>query len=178
MCSCCDFFHHQCSCYSAMYLFWCQTKLTHSFIWNGFLFLSLYTTCAIGVAVEELKQWKGRTRLKESIPIQVEKMITEHDLMDDYTRMVDEVVEAGGGSWLKGGWDLEKLKALVDKYRPIFANRGIVLHISHKEEYISHGQYGGHTEYYRWVEFVDPTKQPNYVPQRSADTKDEACSVM
>jgi len=131
-----------------------------------------------GVAVEELKQWKGRTRLKETIPIQVEKMITDHDLMDDYTRMVDEVVEAGGGSWLKGGWDLEKLKALVDKYRPIFANRGIVLHISHKEEYISHGQYGGHTEYYRWVEFVDPTKQPNYVPQRSADIKDEACSVM
>merc|ERR1711865_427698 len=106
---------------------------------------------------EELKQWKGRTRLKETIPIQV---------------------EAGGGSWLEGGWDLEKLKALVDKYRPIFANRGIVLHISHKEEYISHGQYGGHTEYYRWVEFVDPTKQPNYVPQRSADIKDEACSVM
>ena len=44
--------------------------------------------------MEELKQWKGRTRLKESIPIQVEKMIAEHDLMDDYTRMVDEVVEA------------------------------------------------------------------------------------
>mmetsp|Transcript_2206 Transcript_2206/g.2453 ORF Transcript_2206/g.2453 Transcript_2206/m.2453 type:complete len:85 (+) Transcript_2206:114-368(+) len=66
---------------------------------------------------------------------QVEKMLSDHDLMDVFTGMINEDVDAGVGSCFNGGWDLEKL-------------------ISHKEEYISHSQYGGCTEYYRWTDVV------------------------
>ena len=63
-----------------------------------------------GVAVEELKQWGGRRKLKEKIPVHVEKMLTEHGLMKEYDQMVDHVIEAGAGSFLKGSWDMNKLK--------------------------------------------------------------------
>lgn len=132
-----------------------------------------------GVAVEELQRWKGRKRLKEHIPIQVEKMVKDHDLMNEYDHMVDEVVEACTGSFMKGGWNLDKLKLLNETYRPIFAQKGIILYICHKEEYVDHGGKGGHTEHYRWIEFVDHKLQPNYISQRSADVKQEkACSIM
>ncbi|KAL7538169.1 hypothetical protein ACHAXR_008337 [Thalassiosira sp. AJA248-18] len=130
-----------------------------------------------GVAVEELKQWGGRRKLKEKVPIHVETMLKEHGLMKEYDQMVDHVIEAGAGSKF-GSWKIDKLKPIMDEYKPIFRAKGIDIFISHKQEYISHGQYGGHVEHYRWIEFVDRDVQPSYQPQRDADTKDEQCHIM
>lgn len=136
-----------------------------------------------GVAVEELKQWGGRKTLKTAVPREVEKMLEKRGLMETYRQLVMEVVDSADDSksWIKltEKWDIEKLKFLIDKYDDIFEAKGIDLFISHKQEYISHGQYGGHTEHYRWIEFVDRELQPNYVPQRDADTNDEkVCAIM
>jgi len=123
-----------------------------------------------GVAVEKLSEWNGRKKLQENIPIQVEKMLESHGLMDEYHRLVGDIVDGGRNTF---GWDLEKLKLVVHKYRPLFAMKGIVIHVAHKEE-----QVDKHRRYFRWIEFIDSTMQPNYVSQRSADTKAQDCCVM
>eukprot|EP00579_Thalassiosira_antarctica_P032984 CAMPEP_0201996062 /NCGR_PEP_ID=MMETSP0905-20130828/3309_1 /ASSEMBLY_ACC=CAM_ASM_000554 /TAXON_ID=420261 /ORGANISM="Thalassiosira antarctica, Strain CCMP982" /LENGTH=317 /DNA_ID=CAMNT_0048551299 /DNA_START=26 /DNA_END=979 /DNA_ORIENTATION=+ len=131
-----------------------------------------------GVAVEELKQWGGREKLKEKIPIHVEKMLQKYDLIIEYKQMVDHVVEAGVGCRSKM-WKIDNLRELMEVYKPMFSAKGVDSFVCHKEEYISHGQYGGHTEYFRWIEFVDRAEQPSYQPQRDAETKkDDGCVVM
>lgn len=130
-----------------------------------------------GVAVEELKQWKGRKRLKENIPIHLEKLLEKNDLMSEYNQLIDHVLESGVSSNMKN-WQTEKLKIILEEYRPMFAAKGVDVFVSHKQEYISHGQYGGHVEYYRWIEYVDREVQPTYQPQRDADKRDEQCTIM
>ena len=130
-----------------------------------------------GVAVEELKQWKGRKKLKEKIPIYVEKMLEKNGLLAEYNQMIDHVIESGCGANSKM-WNIDKLKAIMDEYKPIFGKKGIDVFVCHKQEYISHGQSGGHYEYFRWIEFVDRSVQPSYKPQRDAEEKDEKCAVM
>lgn len=66
----------------------------------------------------------------------------------------------------------------MEVYRPMFADKGVDVFVCHKQEYVSHGQHGGHMEYFRWIEFVDRAEQPSYAPQRDAEAKDEACAVM
>ena len=45
------------------------------------------------------------------------------------------------------------------------AFRTSYIFFARREEYVSHGQYGGHHEYFRWIEFVDREEQPSYHPQ-------------
>uniref|UniRef100_A0A7S2VDG8 Uncharacterized protein n=1 Tax=Entomoneis paludosa TaxID=265537 RepID=A0A7S2VDG8_9STRA len=131
-----------------------------------------------GVAVEELKQWSGRKMLKEGIPVYVERMLEKKDLMEEYEQMIDHVIEAGVGANTKM-WNIEKLKELLEVYKPKFAAKGVDIFVCNKTEYVSHGQYGGHNEYFRWIEFVDREEQPSYQPQRNADdTEGEKCAVM
>lgn len=146
---------------------------------SGQVIKTMYTELKFpnGVVVEELKQWNGRKQLKETIPIYVEKMLEKKDLKEEYDQMIDHVIEAGVGANTKA-WNLEKLKELMEVYKPKFAAKGVDVFVCHKEEYVSNGQYGGHNEDYRWIEFVDREEQPSYQPQRDAETKDEKCSVM
>lgn len=146
---------------------------------SGQIIRTVYTELRFpkGVAVEELKQWSGREKLKGKIPIEVEKMLEKHDLMNDYRILVSDFVSSCSGSNYFKNWDIEKLKNLIDKYDVTFAEKGVDLFISHKQEWVSHGK-GGHMEYFRWIEFVDREQQPNYVPQRDADENDEKCSIM
>ena len=130
-----------------------------------------------GVAVEELKKWKGRKKLKESIPIYVEKMMNKKDSMNEYNQLVDHCIEAGVGKNSKN-WKINKLNDIMKVYKPMFQSKGIDVFVCHKDEYVSHGQHGGHMEHFRWIEFVDREEQPNYYPQRDADTKKEECSIM
>jgi hypothetical protein len=131
-----------------------------------------------GVAVEEFKQWgKKRARLSEQIPIYVEKMMEKKGLMVEYQALVDDCAEAGVGANTKM-WNIEKLKAIADAHKPKFAAKGVDVFISHKQEYVSHGRHGGHTEFYRWIEFVDREEQPNYSPQRDADSKKQEICVI
>jgi len=128
-----------------------------------------------GVAVEELKEWNGRKKLKERIPIRVEKMLDKYDLRKEYDQMVDHVIEAGVSSVFKS-WKISKLKELIKVYQPMFLAKGVDLFVSKKEEWVSTGN-GGYMRYFRWIEFVDRELQPNYTPQRDAETKDD-CTVM
>ena len=179
-----------------------------------------------GVAVEELKQYGGRKKLKEEIPHYVVDLLHPKGLMPDYEIFVDELVESGIGKKMKC-WNIGKIKEIVRAHKTKFEAKGIALFISHKTEYVSHGQYGksdrktvhesmdgglqrifdctmglkplfatfhsytfsimpflssagGHNEYFRWVEFVDREQQPNYYPQRDAETTrqcEEACVI-
>lgn len=131
-----------------------------------------------GVAVEELKKWNGRKKLKESIPIYVETMMNKKDLMSEYNQLVEHCIEAGVGNNSKN-WKSGKLYDIMMEYKPIFESKGVDIFVCRKDEYISHGQYGGHMEYFHWIEFVDREEQPNYYPQRAAEVnKSEECSIM
>lgn len=129
--------------------------------------------------MEELKRYgkHKRDKLKERVPPYVEKMMRDHDLIEEYQALVNDLAEAGVGRKLED-WNLKKLNEIAKAWEYKFNTKGIKVYVSHKEEYISHGAYGGHMEYFRWLEFVDMTEQPNYVPQRDADTKPkEECVV-
>lgn len=145
---------------------------------SGQIIKTVYTKLEFpkGVAVEELKQWGGRKKLENKIPVYVQEMLQEHDLMEEYDQMIDHVIEAGVGANTKS-WNVEKLKLIMAEYKPKFQAKGIDVFLSIKQEYVSHGQYGGHTEFFRWIEYVDRSIQPNYKPQRDAEERDE-CTIL
>mmetsp|Transcript_26584 Transcript_26584/g.58260 ORF Transcript_26584/g.58260 Transcript_26584/m.58260 type:complete len:279 (+) Transcript_26584:61-897(+) len=131
-----------------------------------------------GVAVEKFNRYgEARKKLKERCPIYVEKLLAAKGLMGEYEALVDDFILTEGGCCMQN-WDTAKLQAIVDAHKHKFEARGVAVFISHKQEYISHGQYGGHYEYFRWVEFVNRDEQPNYYPQRDALSKKEKCAVM
>jgi len=133
-----------------------------------------------GVAVLELKQKLGRKdKLRNKIPGQVEKMMRKKNLMAEYDSLVESCIVDGVGRTFQR-WNIDKLKRVIAEYRPIFAEKGVDLYICHKQEDVQHAE-GGHTEFFRWVEFVDVELQPNYSPQRDAYTKKEGpptCAIM
>lgn len=126
-----------------------------------------------GVAVEELKYLKRRKEL-EIIPMHVKKMIEKHNLINEYEQMVDHIIEVGVSS----NWNNWKLfRDVLEVYKPMFHDKGVDIFVCQKGEYVSHGQYRGHMEYFRWIEFVDRLAQPSYYPQRSVDVK-RGCTIM
>jgi len=147
---------------------------------SGQVVKTCYTTIEFpnGVAVEKLKRYgNARKKLKEKMPVFVENMMIKKNLINEYNAIVDDFCEAGVGKMK--GWDIDKLNEIAKAHAPKFQAKGVAIFISHKQEYISHGQYGGHLEYFRWIEFVDREEQPNYFPQRDADSKKEkGCVVM
>lgn len=123
-----------------------------------------------GVVAEELRRYgKAKKKLREGSPIFVEKMMQEKDLIEEYTALIDDICNADFGSWKK--WDIKKVDAIVKAHDYKFEKKGVALFVCLKEEYVSHGQYGGHMEIFRWIEFVDRSVQPNYFPQRDVDSK-------
>ncbi|CAB9502595.1 hypothetical protein SEMRO_141_G065710.1 [Seminavis robusta] len=119
-----------------------------------------------GVAVEELKQIFGRKQLKEKIPVHVEKMLQDHNLMEEYHQLVDHCIKEGS---VNLRWNVDKLREIMATHQPMFAKKGVDIFVSHKDEYVF-DLFGGQTYYYRWIEFVDRKKQPNYRPQRAAES--------
>ena len=144
---------------------------------SGQVIKTVYTTIEFpnGVAVEKIRQYNGRKKLKEKIPVYVEKLLSDNDLMVEYEMLIEDILQKGTG---KCGWNLDALKQVIGEHRPKFERKNITLFLSMKQEYVSHGQYGGHMEYFRWIEFVDMKEQPNYEPQRDAQDKKEQCVVM
>lgn len=137
---------------------------------------TVYTTLKFpnGVAIEKLGSWSSRKKLKEEIPPKVQEMMEQKGLMDQYDSLVNHIVDAHQGNFRK--WNLEKIHEILHAYKPMFEPKGVSLFVAHKEEYIHHGQ-GGHMEVFRWLEFVDRNLQPNYYPQRGADSKKEKCII-
>lgn len=148
---------------------------------SGQVIKTVYSTLEFpnGVAVESLNRWgKARKNLKEKCPIYVEKMMTKKDLLVEYDELIDAVCKTGF-SLIKQQWKTEEIQPLVVEHRPKFEKKGVDIFVSHKQEWVSHGQHGGHFEYFRWIEFVDREEQPNYHPQRDAGSKKEDnCAIM
>merc|ERR1711957_141212 len=76
---------------------------------------------------------------------------------------IDHVIEAGAGANTKI-WNTEKLKAIMDVHKPMFESKGVEVFVSHKQEWVSHGNGAGHFVHFRWIEFVDREEQPTYSP--------------
>ena len=137
-----------------------------------------------GIAVVQLQQWAGRKKLKQqSIPIYVQKLLTKYRLEQEYEQCIDKCIqsEASIRDATRGGWNVDEILEIIQEYRPLFRRKEIDVYVCHKQEFIVHGHIalGGHYAYYRWIEFVDRSKQPNYIPQRNADEKEEkACTLM
>eukprot|EP00934_Nitzschia_sp_Nitz4_P002769 Nitzschia sp. Nitz4//scaffold237_size30108//11060//11902//NITZ4_007992-RA/size30108-processed-gene-0.19-mRNA-1//1//CDS//3329543506//2759//frame0 len=130
-----------------------------------------------GVAVEELKHW-GRARydISKKTPPMVEEMMKKKGLEDEYHALVDEVIRECEGHWKD--WPKEVLINIRNKYEPKFEEKNVVVFIGSIDEYISHGEFGGHIEHFRWIEFVDRDEQPNYYPQRNTkDESDDKCVI-
>jgi hypothetical protein len=145
---------------------------------SGQAIKTMYNTLKFpeGVAVEELKQWNGRKQLKEKIPIYVEKLLREKDVMREYNDLVEACVKEGVGRRFNN-WKMSKLLIIQEEFSPRFEAKGVAIFLSLKDEWVSHGKHGGHMEKFRWIEFVDREKQPNYTPQRDAETKEEKCII-
>lgn len=125
-----------------------------------------------GVAVEKFnRHGKARKKLKERMPIYVETMMKDKDLMDEYNALIDQLcgTEKGWGD----NWKTSLVNGIVQEHAGKFEKKGVSLFLAMKVEYISHGQHGGHNEYFRWLEFVDREQQPNYIPQRGTDERTE-----
>jgi hypothetical protein len=110
---------------------------------SGQTIKTCYTTLNFpqGVAVEEIKQYgsKKREKLKEKCPPYVEKMMADHDLTEEYQGMVDDMARAGVGKPFKD-WNLKKLHEISEAWGYKFEAKGVKIYVSHKEEYVSHGQ--------------------------------------
>lgn len=130
-----------------------------------------------GVAVEELDRYRSaRQKLKEEMPVYVKEMMMEKNLMEVYQSLVNEMADGANGGALRK-WDTAKLYEIAKAFEPLFQEKGVDVYVSQKKEYVSHGQYGGHDEIFRWLEFVNREEQPNYKPQRDAEGKND-CVVM
>ena len=148
--------------------------------YSGQVIKTMYKTLKFpnGVAVEEFKRYKSRRTLRERIPTQVENLLIKKNLLNEYNILVDHIIEAGDGDRKWSEWDNASLKEIAQTYTLDFEKKGVSVFICHKVEYVSHGQYGGHNEHFRWIEFVDRSEQPNYYPQREAnDHSCEQCIV-
>jgi hypothetical protein len=93
--------------------------------------------------------------------IYVEKMMEEKDLMMEYDSLIDVCVKEGVGSHFKN-WKMDKLKGVVDHHSSAFEQKGVAMFLSLKSEYVSHGQHGGHYEYFHCLEFLD-SSLPNWL---------------
>lgn len=124
----------------------------------------------LGVYVEQLKNWKGRQELKDKIPPELAEFLQEKNARDDYDAMVEAVCATDPGFWKN--FEAKKLLPIVQEYRPKFEAKGIKVFLSVKQEKYWNGS-GQSVVFFRWLEFVDMAKQPNYQPQRDAEVKDE-----
>ena len=110
---------------------------------SGQTIKTCYTTLKFpnGVAVEEIKRYgkNKRQKLKEKCPPFVEKMMTDHGLQTEYQGMVNDMADAGVGRTFKD-WNLKKLNEVKEAWESKFEAKGVKVYVSHKEEYISHGQ--------------------------------------
>jgi len=68
-------------------------------------------------------------------------------LLNEYEQMVNHVIEYGAGSNWKC-WELEELHGVWVVYKLMVHNKGVDIAVCHKEEYLRHGLYGGHIEYF------------------------------
>lgn len=133
---------------------------------------TMFTTLhfPLGVYVEQLKNWNGRQELKDKIPPELAEFLQEKNARDDYDAMVDAVCATGAGFWKN--FEAKKVLPIVQEYRPKFEAKGIKVFLSVKQEHHWNGV-NQSIVYFRWLEFVDMAKQPNYQPQRDAEVKDE-----
>lgn len=131
-----------------------------------------------GVAVEELKDWKGGKRLKEKCPSYVQVMLEKKNAQAEYDALVNDLVETTAGPRFTN-WDVETLQPVIERHRPAFEAKDMALFLGHKQEWI-HTNTGGFYDHWRWIEFVDRAQQPNYYPQRDGDSKVEKknCVIM
>ena len=104
---------------------------------SGQVIKTVYTTLEFpnGVAVEKLSRCgKARKKLKEKMPVYVEEMMKEKDLMEEYNALIDDIIAADTGSWQT--WDTNKVNEIANAHVPKFEAKGVEVFISHKEEYM------------------------------------------
>ena len=124
-----------------------------------------------GVVTEQLDRFGGgdqaRDKLRDEIPADVRAFLTRKDLLSEYNALVYELADEGYNP-IDKRWDSGKMVAVVARYRPLFDVKDADVFVSQKREFVSHGYHGGGPVTYRWLEFVDRRRQPNYRPQRGA----------
>lgn len=139
-----------------------------------------------GVAVQELEAKEYRVSkpgchrtTKEKVPIDVKTMLEKHDLVEQYKALMDDINTKGTDS--NEEWSTKTIQGVVDAHKLVFANNGVRIVLSQKEIHLGHGRTGRHWEHYRWIEFVDHSVNPNYVPGRPRESDGNSggcCSIM
>eukprot|EP00797_Seminavis_robusta_P031906 Sro6_g005320.2 (871) ;mRNA; r:153909-156521 len=134
-----------------------------------------------GVAVEELlEDGNGLAKCNElgsKVPPQVQEILDAKDLQQEYESLTTALCQCGIGP--SAHWDCDKVQQIVQAMGPAFEAKGVTLCVSYKQERLKQkvdaqdlGKYEvGYWKGYQWVEFIDRTQQPNYVPQRGVHLK-------
>lgn len=128
-----------------------------------------------GVAAEGLAQFGGRKKLKDKIPIEVENLLKKKDLMSEYEKLVDALVEGGRGD-NRRKWSNVSCRKIVGEHKAAFSAKGVDIFFSWKNEYVNKA-----VLHFRWIEFVDKVEQPNYQSQYDSTNKvrtGDGCSIM
>ena len=126
-----------------------------------------------GVAIERLRNWRGRTKLAEKIPDKVQALLEKKDAMKEYNDFIAYLCATRKGTF--SSWKDSEIFNVVEDHRIPFKLKGIKVFACHKEEWIHNGQ-TSYKQHYRWVEFVDLDVLPNYEPARGniADSKEKS----
>ena len=134
-----------------------------------------------GVAIQEISSWRHRRKLVSNIPVEVQQMLEQHNVKEAYRRLLQEMTELHPSDNYKSAserhnsprdWNLKELSQMIqqqDKVQSKFRSKSISILLASKNEWVQHGERGGHSELYIWIEVIDRTLQPNYESQQWKD---------
>eukprot|EP00633_Aureoumbra_lagunensis_P011887 CAMPEP_0197331914 /NCGR_PEP_ID=MMETSP0892-20130614/13563_1 /TAXON_ID=44058 ORGANISM="Aureoumbra lagunensis, Strain CCMP1510" /NCGR_SAMPLE_ID=MMETSP0892 /ASSEMBLY_ACC=CAM_ASM_000538 /LENGTH=342 /DNA_ID=CAMNT_0042830145 /DNA_START=29 /DNA_END=1057 /DNA_ORIENTATION=- len=115
-----------------------------------------------GVFIEELKQREKRTKLREYTPPDVLTLLQRQDLLQEYDAFIQDCLATEYKYGPK--WDPEKLTGPIFLHRNFFRAKNVDLHLAYKV----HRSNAHHSidQLHMWIEYVDLSILPNYIPQR------------
>mmetsp|Transcript_12685 Transcript_12685/g.23555 ORF Transcript_12685/g.23555 Transcript_12685/m.23555 type:complete len:309 (-) Transcript_12685:201-1127(-) len=140
---------------------------------------SIYGTLTFpeGVAVEYMHRTSAREKLHDRMPESVRALMETKGAMDEYNDLIQALCNTPGGKM--STWKPAQIDDVICEYKVPFRMKGVGLFACVKVEYISHGQYGGHNEYFYWLEFVDLAKLCAYSPPKyEIGAKRKECAIL
>mmetsp|Transcript_13156 Transcript_13156/g.21349 ORF Transcript_13156/g.21349 Transcript_13156/m.21349 type:complete len:306 (-) Transcript_13156:135-1052(-) len=130
-----------------------------------------------GVGVLKISGFRGRKKLRKSIPESIKTMMVEKQALEEYNKLIDELCQSSVTGRF-GGWKTGEISNVVESCAPSFAAKGIRVYACRINEYV-YNQYGGSQKPTRWLEFVDDAKAPNYTPARGeiGESEEKGCII-
>mmetsp|Transcript_9677 Transcript_9677/g.23971 ORF Transcript_9677/g.23971 Transcript_9677/m.23971 type:complete len:176 (-) Transcript_9677:584-1111(-) len=124
-----------------------------------------------GVFAEKVEGcWTGKKDIKDTVPIKVRELMESKNCMELYTEFINYVANQSK-DWL-GSYASGEIQKIEQLYNQRFAEHGVHVFYCRKSIYTTN-----HVAYEKWLEFVDTSIAPDYIPKEyhaSKEAKEEA----